>query len=329
MAGSLAADQRLQKIGVTVSEQRASSEGADSLTHALAGGFGGMVALALTYPLANLATNAQAKVSTAKEGDLETEKRQLQLKTLEEKLRALQVKVEGLYGGLSTAMIGIVATNFVYYYFYELTGKRLRSRSGNSLSELKGLTAKQSIIAGLVGGIVSRTVTNPIWVANTKMAVAKGRAGSTFSVIRRIVKEEGWKKLFAGLTPALALVLNPVIQYTIFEQLKTLLVSRKRRALTAVDALYLGALGKIVATLLTYPSYTVRSRMHVSKEGNKSMIQMMIDIFRNEGVSGFYGGLGLKLIQGIVGSAFLFYFKEEFVIQAQILVRRLRKLQRS
>lgn len=33
--------------------------------------------------------------------------------------------------------------------------------------------------------------------------------------------------LFAGLGPALILVINPILQYTLFEQLKNLLVARR------------------------------------------------------------------------------------------------------
>ncbi|QPG75223.1 hypothetical protein FOA43_002573 [Brettanomyces nanus] len=245
-------------------------------------------------------------------------------KDFTKKLQVIVHRIQGLYGGLSTALVGIVATNFLYYYFYEYTGNKLKGRAGK-FSDLKGLSARESIIAGLVGGVVSRIVTNPIWVANTRMAVAQGRAGNVLHVIYDIIKNEGWKKLFAGLTPALALVLNPIIQYTIFEQLKTAFVTRKRRALTAVDALYLGAFGKLVASLITYPSYTVRSRMHMNKGSSKTIDRMVLDIIHNEGVSSFYKGLGLKLIQGTVCSAFLFYFKEEFVIQAQLLLKALKR----
>ncbi len=303
---------------------------ASSFTHAVAGGLASMASLILVYPLASLATTAQVgpEASTA---NAKTVQSDVNIKTTEGRKEALTkalITVKELYAGLSPALVGVMATNSVYYYFYELTAKKLRAISGKS-NDIHGLSAKQSIIAGIVGGIVSRIVTNPIWVANTRMAVSKGKAGSQFKVMYDIVKNEGWKKLFAGLTPALTLVSNPVIQYTIFEQLKTLVVSKKRHALTAFDALYLGAISKFIATLLTYPYYTVRARMHMAKGECANMYQIMKRILKEEGISSFYNGLGFKLLQSIIGSGFLFYFKEEFVLQTQYILRRILAFRRK
>lgn len=319
-------------------------EPSGSLIHAVAGGVSGMVAMAATYPLATLSTSAQAndeqiedelvqeltdEEKQARQVEKAAKKKEVRAKSLLRILREIKTyksfkqllhRLSGTYGGLSTAVVGILATNFVYYYFYELTGRKLRGHDS-----IRGLNAKQSIIAGLVGGIVSRVVTNPIWVANTRQAVGKGGSDTTWGVLKRIVKEEGWQNLFAGLSPALLLVLSPVVQFTIYEQLKTLVVNRKKRALTAVDALYLGALGKLIATLITYPIYTIRSRMHMSQV-KSSVVAVVSGILRNEGIQSFYSGLGLKLLQGILNAGFLFYFKEEFVQKTKLLLRLLYRL---
>ena len=56
---------------------------------------------------------------------------------------------------------------------------------------------------------------------------------------------------FRGLGPALVLVVNPVLQYTVFEQLKNALVHRRRTAgrvgtlLTDWDFFFLGAISKL------------------------------------------------------------------------------------
>lgn len=302
---------------------------AGSFVHALAGGIGSMAAMILVYPLASLATIAQAGPESKQDKATKEVADSNTPKSNKEKIQMVIKKIKGLYGGLSPALVGIVATNFVYYYFYELTAKKLRRISGHT-NDLRGLSAKESIIAGLVGGVVSRVVTNPIWVSNTRMAVSKGQSGSLFKVIHDIVKNEGWKKLFAGLTPSLALITNPIIQYTIYEQLKTLVVTGKRRAITATDALFLGSISKFFATLLTYPYYTIRARLHMSKgEVKQNMWQMMKEIYHNEGLGGFFHGLGLKLLQGIIGAGFQFYLKEECVIQTQYMLRRLLAIRRK
>ena len=58
------------------------------------------------------------------------------------------------------------------------------------------------------------------------------------------------------------------------------------------DAFYLGALGKLAATSITYPYITVKSRMHVaSKDGPQdNMFESVRRIIREEGWSGLYKG---------------------------------------
>jgi len=106
-----------------------------------------------------------------------------------------------------------------------------------------------------------------------------------------LLRDEGPAALFSGVLPALVLVVNPILQYTIFEQLKNAL--EKRRRVTPTDAFMLGALGKLAATGITYPYITVKSRAHVAaKVGPKESMQASLKrIIREEGYSGLYGGM--------------------------------------
>jgi adenine nucleotide transporter 17 len=156
--------------------------------------------------------------------------------------------------------------------------------------------------AGAVAGSLTVLLTNPIWVVNTRMT-ARGKqdaatlpggkpvkAPSTIGVFLQILREEGLSGFFAGVMPALVLVINPILQYTIFEQLKNSV--EKRRRVTPKDSFYLGAVGKLLATSITYPYITVKSRMHVAgKDGPKDdMMTSLKRIVREEGVKGLYGG---------------------------------------
>jgi len=113
---------------------------------------------------------------------------------------------------------------------------------------------------------------------------------STWGTLLKIIKEEGFARLFAGVLPALVLVINPILQYTLFEQLRNALA--KRRKVTAKDSFYLGALGKLAATTITYPYITVKSRAHVATgEGTKEgMFASFSRILNEEGWAGLYGG---------------------------------------
>lgn len=78
-----------------------------------------------------------------------------------------------------------------------------------------------------------------------------------FETIQNILAKDGIGAFWRGIGPALVLVINPVLQYTIFEQLKNFLIKRRTAKLrttgstTAVailsdwDFFILGAFSKL------------------------------------------------------------------------------------
>jgi adenine nucleotide transporter 17 len=210
--------------------------------------------------------------------------------------------ISGLYAGIESAMFGISVTNFVYYYWYEWTRAFFENAALKSGRPNKKLTTLESMAAGAVAGSLTVLITNPIWVVNTRMTAPKQqlptikgqepKKPSTIGVFSQILKEEGLAGFFSGVKPALVLVINPILQYTVFEQLKNVVEKRKGRV-SPTDAFYLGALGKLVATSVTYPYITVKSRAHVAgKNGSDDgLVGALKKIVDNEGVAGLYGGM--------------------------------------
>ncbi len=82
----------------------------------------------------------------------------------------------------------------------------------------------------------------------------KGNPAPTgfFDMAKIILKEEGILGFFKGLGPSLILVMNPIIQYTAFEKLKTYF-EKWFPTLNALHFFALGALSKLAATGTTYP----------------------------------------------------------------------------
>lgn len=204
---------------------------------------------------------------------------------------------------MESALFGISVTNFVYYYWYEWTRAAFEKAAVQAGRASKKLTTVESIIAGAIAGSATVLVTNPIWVINTRMTARKSESeeqglpgtlkkakASTISTMMELLRQDGPSALFAGVLPALVLVINPILQYTIFEQLKN--VVERRRRMTPKDAFYLGALGKIMATSITYPYITVKSQMHVaSRDGPKESLNGSLKrIIREEGWTGLYKG---------------------------------------
>lgn len=316
----------------------------DNVAHALAGAGGGILSMALTYPLITLSTRAQVESKRAETAFL----------AAVQKIVARE-GISGLYSGLSSALFGISVTNFVYYYWYEWTRAFFEAAAVKAGRASKKLTTAESMMAGALAGSATVILTNPIWVINTRMTTRKAdadeekqtlpganfgankppRKPTTIGTLLTLLKTEGPQALFAGVVPALVLVINPILQYTLFEQMKNSV--EKKRRITPTVAFFLGALGKLFATSVTYPYITVKSQMHVARHGEKKegVFEALGRVVKEEGYAGLYKGepppytlfplicapadhktdnpvigIGPKVTQSVITAAFLFAFKD-------------------
>ncbi|KAL6940669.1 hypothetical protein ACO0QE_004582 [Hanseniaspora vineae] len=296
-----------------------------SLEHALAGATGGALSITLTYPLLTVTTNLQTKDEALTSS--ETKPRSVKSVFLD------LWETNSLYKGLESSLYGITLTNFIYYFFYEYCSKILLARKlnrKNNAQRSKKMNTIESMLCGLIAGTITATLTNPVWVANTKLttSTSSDKKPSTYEAILQIIKEEGFSQLFKGLKPALVLVINPIIQYTVFEQLKNA-VALSRDSLSPAMGFVLGAVSKLTATGITYPYITLKTRMHLEGSGtdgkSSDMMKMLRDIVQQEGLwNGLYRGVTVKLAQSVLTAAFLFFFKEG-IVQGIVKLTQLKK----
>ncbi|KAG6873311.1 hypothetical protein C0995_000464 [Termitomyces sp. Mi166 len=308
----------------------------DSAIHAVAGAAGGIVAMTATYPLIYLSTRAAVGTKNDNKSFY-----QILVDTIKRE------GVLGLYSGLDSSLLGISVTNGVYYYFYERSrGTILKSRPGG-----KGLSALESILAGLIAGSATTIISNPIWVVQTSQAVrtldqSSGQPVATrklsfFQTLKNIIAKDGIQAFWRGIGPALVLVINPVLQYTVFEQLKNLLIASRTKKLRAAgaaasvvavlsdwDFFFLGAFSKLVATGSTYPYIVIKSRLQAGQASAlkyKSTIDGLLTVLKEEGVGGLYKGVGSKLLQSVLTAAILFAGQRRFYEMTKKAIQPLTK----
>ncbi|KAI9024001.1 mitochondrial carrier domain-containing protein [Hyaloraphidium curvatum] len=298
----------------------------DNVAHALAGAGGGILSMALTYPLVNVSMRSSVQAKQA--GGKPVSQIDVAKNVVKEE------GVAGLYSGVESALYGVALTNGIYYYFYEAVKAAFESAAGVK----RAMTTFESMASGAVAGAATAIATNPVWVVNTRLAVRKDTldettgekkavaSKSTFQAAQEVYREEGIQGFFKGVVPALILVINPIIQYTVFEQLKAWI--EKSRKLTNWDFFWLGAVSKLAATGTTYPYIVVKQRMQL-KQGTdeKTRYSSVLDgfqkILKYEGVGGFYKGLESKLMQSILTAAFLFMSKEilfEYAVRLLVML---------
>ncbi|KAH6566040.1 hypothetical protein BASA50_005238 [Batrachochytrium salamandrivorans] len=289
----------------------------DNVVHAVAGAGGGMISMALTYPLIMVSTRSQVSKTA---------------RVCQHEAFAKIIKEEGirgLYSGIKSAMFGIAVTQYIYYYWYELVKAKLEGFGGSQHT----LTIAENMLTGALAGAATATITNPIWVINTRMLINRdtmedkvpAKQSGTLEAARKIFREEGVMGFFRGLFPALVLVINPVIQFTVYERLRIWWEKRIGRSLHAFDFFVLGALSKLCATSITYPYIVVKSRMQLKQGSDAASRYTSVGdgirkIIRAEGVVGLYKGIESKLLQSVLSAAFTFAFKEELFQSAMSLL---------
>ena len=126
--------------------------------------------------------------------------------------------VSGLYSGISSALIGVVSTNFAYFYWYSVVRTLYFKSQGNTIPP--GTAAELSL--GAVAGAMGQIFTIPISVVTTRQQMqTKAERQNMLVTAREILEsDDGVSGLWRGLKASLVLVVNPSITYGAYQRLK-------------------------------------------------------------------------------------------------------------
>lgn len=165
-------------------------------------------------------------------------------------------------------------------------------------------------------GVITSVLTNPIWVIKTRMlstgSHAPGAYSSFASGAKQIYQVEGIPGFYRGLIPALFGVSHGALQFMAYEQLKLFRFRSMNtmrsiesshlgpeRALGNVDFLVISGLSKVFAGSVTYPYQVIRSRLQTYEAHlvYRGAIDVFSQVWAQEGIAGFYKGLGPNLFR--------------------------------
>ncbi|XP_051145844.1 nicotinamide adenine dinucleotide transporter 1, chloroplastic-like [Andrographis paniculata] len=168
--------------------------------------------------------------------------------------------------------------------------------------------------AGAAAGAIAATFVCPLDVIKTRLQVyglpamqSSGRAGSVILVsLQHILRNEGVKGLYCGLTPTLAALLpNWAVYFTVYGHLKDLLHTygnTKGELSIASNAIAAAGAGAATAIAIN-PLWVVKTRLQTQgmRQGvvpYKSIFSALRRILHEEGFRGWYSGL-LPSLAGI------------------------------
>jgi len=177
------------------------------------------------------------------------------------------------------------------------------------------MTFAQSFVAGGLSGVASRTVTSPLDVVKILAQVGtKETQGGFLKSFSNIYRKEGIRAFWKGNAIAcVRLFPYNAVQFATFTKLKVKFSDDKGK-LSPLNAMISGSLGGISATVVTYPTDMIKTRLTVAHaDKSKSKYNGMIDafrvVYREEGFLAFYKGLSTSII-GVIpfaGCTFMSY----------------------
>lgn len=292
--------------------------------HFIAGGIGGMAGCVATCPLDLVKTRLQ---SDGYRAYLHTKSPSTTMFIFNSVMSPFQIlgnvyKTEGfraLFKGLGPGLIGSVPSRSINFFTYGLA-KDLYSKTFNNGQE----NAKIHLLAAATAGVTTSTATNPIWLVKTRLQLDKGKTASdkiyknSWDCITKILKNEGIRGLYKGLSASYLGSVEGVLQWILYEQIKLVLETANQKDNEADSlkkwAMRSGGAGfaKFVASMVTYPHEVVRTRLRqqpVLVNGlpkYRGLFQTFAVVFREEGIRSMYGGLTAHLLRTVPNSIIMF-----------------------
>ncbi|KAK7056183.1 Pyrimidine nucleotide transporter, mitochondrial [Paramarasmius palmivorus] len=210
-----------------------------------------------------------------------------------------------LFKGLGPTLVGVIPARSINFYTYG-NGKQIIAHYFNQGQE----NSYVHLAAAAVAGIATGTATNPIWVVKTRLqlaSVAKGvdadvagiiekggvsRWGGSWLMITKIMREEGIRGFYKGLSASYLGVTEGTIQWVLYERLKK----------------------TTQGTQLEWAGMVIRTRLRQPKVNGiikyTGLVQTLRLIIKEEGAKALYGGLSAHLMRVVPNAAVMYSIYE-------------------
>lgn len=232
----------------------------------------------------------------------------------------------GFFQGISSPLFGAALENATLFLSYNQCTKLLEKYTNNS-------SLTNILISGGFAGSCASFVLTPVELVKCRLQISNiqnkllnlntvnDAAATTATIttskkstkiiptITNVLKENGILGLWQGQsTTFVRELVGGVVWFATYELMKETLRKRNKTKENATwELLASGASAGIAFNATIFPADTVKSIMQTKKQ---SVSTTVFNILRNQGISGFYRGVGITLIRAAPANAAVFYTYE-------------------
>ena len=309
--------------------------------HFVAGGIGGMAGAIVTCPFDLVKTRLQSDVyknvyvSKAAQNTVTSNIKIVQMANqasihFKETCGIIgnvyrQEGFRSLFKGLGPNLVGVIPARSINFFTYGTT-KELYSKAFNNGHESPLI----HLMSAATAGWATSTATNPIWMIKTRVQLDKAgktrRYANSWDCLKSIVKNEGVRGLYKGLSASYLGSVEGILQWLLYEQMKLVIKNRSiekfghsndgqkttgERIKEWCQRSGSAGLAKFIASIVTYPHEVVRTRLRQSPVENgkvkyTGLLQSFKVIIKEEGFASMYSGLTPHLMRTVPNSIIMF-----------------------
>ncbi|KAJ5899873.1 Mitochondrial carrier protein RIM2 [Penicillium taxi] len=221
-------------------------------------------------------------------------------------------KAEGwraFFRGLGPSLAGVVPATAIKFYVYG-NAKRIGAHVLGYGDDSVLIHAQAAITAG----IATATATNPIWLVKTRLQLDRAQSATgarryrnSLDCVRQVVRHEGIKGLYKGLSASYLGSVETALHLVMYERLKKTFseqlgspdgkeTSTQKEIASWISTTGAAGIAKFAAALIAYPHECFKL------------------IAKEEGIAGLYGGLTPHMVRSIP-SAIITLGVYEFVLR--------------
>jgi solute carrier family 25 citrate transporter 1 len=203
-----------------------------------------------------------------------------------------------LYKGLTPFTSQMMVKYFLRFTTFEL----FKSKNDNFA---------RNFGAGICAGFTESLFITPFELIKTNLQTTENK--KPLKVINKLYTDNGIKGLYRGFsTTAIRQCTNQAFNFSVYYKLRKLFIKENEKPnifKIVASSLFSSSIGPV----LTSPIDTIKTRFMNPKYTYKSVFDAFKDIYRNDGVKGFYKGLSFRLLRVCGGQAITFCVVENLL----------------